>query len=168
MCSWLSLWLFDHQIKQLVVQANRGTFACWRWICEHRGKRGVNEAWKTFSTLIGSKVWEKSNKMFSVVRDTTDDLSCDSQLWLHIKLCWHFSYWVIEYNMYTPWVFSLIFTRWIQYIHVTTTRSRNRTILAVRSPYVLRSHYLLIEIPIVLTLNTLKLFFLFLKFTFKK
>ena len=32
-CAILNHWPFDHQIKQLVVQATRQTFSCWRWIC---------------------------------------------------------------------------------------------------------------------------------------
>lgn len=51
-CTRLNHWPFDHQIKQLVVQATRGTFSRWRWICETRGKiTGINEAWSTLVFL---------------------------------------------------------------------------------------------------------------------
>ena len=62
-CTVLNHWPFVHQIKQLVVQATRQIFSCWRWICDSREKITYQQSIKDIiSTLNRDEAWEKSNE----------------------------------------------------------------------------------------------------------
>ena len=62
-CTVLNHWPFVHQIKQLVVQATRQIFSCWRWICDSREKITYQQSMKDIiSALNRDEVWEKSNE----------------------------------------------------------------------------------------------------------